>query len=146
MFVVLQYSAVDPARILLDAGDKIVKAYSNAAGKPFATVRLQLAARKSESEPRLLAFTIVNESTPDIEVRKAWFLTNFNRQIFIDFITSRLPVTVRGNNQSAYFFPFDDLKATLNSKETIIQAFIYDKGEHVFSGRVDEAVEKELLK
>jgi len=137
---------MDPARILLDVGDKLVKTYSNATGKPFATVRLQLAAQKSETDPKLLAFTIVNQSSPDIEVQKAWFLTNYNRQIFLEFINSRLPVIVRGNNQAAYFFPYDDLKTTLNPNETITQAFIYDKEEHIYSGRVDEAVEISLAR
>jgi hypothetical protein len=142
---------MDPSRIVLDIGDALVKAYSSALGKPHATVKVQLVPQIDKSEPEskpLLAFTIVNQSSPDIEVRQAWFMTNYNRRVFSEFITSRLPVIVRGKNQTTYFFPFEELKATLNeaTKETITQAFIYDKEQNLYSGRVDEALEIALVK
>jgi hypothetical protein len=126
---------MDPSRIVLDIGDVFVRTYSSALGKPHATVRVQLVPQIDKSEPEskpLLAFTIVNQSSPDIEVRQAWFMTNYNRRVFSEFINSRLPVIVRGKNQATYFFPFEELKATLNeaTKETITQAFIYDKEQN----------------
>ncbi len=148
--IMVQLSAMDPSRIMLDIGDAFVKAYSAALGKPYAKVRVQLVPQPIKSDPeskQLLAFTIVNESSPTINVQKAWFLTNYNRRVFSEFISSRLPVIVPGRKRSTYFFPFEELKSTLSAgKETITQAFIYDKAQNQYSGRVDEAVEIALAK
>lgn len=150
--VVLWYNEpMDATRLVLDTYEAFVRAYSAIFRKQYVAVKVQLVPQRDKSEPgtkELIAFTIINESGPDIEVQEAWFLTSFNRRIFSKFIDSKMPIKMRRKDRATYFMPIEELKATLNERvgETITEAVVFDKTQHQHIGRVDEAVEVELAK
>lgn len=142
---------MDATRLVLDTCEALVKVYSAFFGKQYVAVKVQLVPQKDKSRPEtkgLIAFTIINESGPDIEVQEAWFLTSFHRRIFSKFIDSKMPIRVQKKDRAVYFMPLEELKAALNEKvgETITEAAIFDKSQHQHTGRVDKMVELGLAK
>ena len=129
---------------LLDIFEFIKKAYSIMFWRPYVAVKVQLVPPKDKSSrPDQIAFTVINESGPDIEIKEAWFLTNYNRQIFSPHIESRLPEKVLHKDRAIYFVPFEEIQTALNKGigETITQAAVFDKAEHLHTGRVDTKAE-----
>jgi len=142
---------MDAARVVLDIYDAFVKAYSAMLGKQYVSVKVQLVPQKDTSgqeDNKLIAFTIINESGPEIEIREAWFLTSFNRRVFSEVLDSRMPVKVRSKDREIYFLPAKDLKSALNEKvgETVTQAAVFDTTQHKYTGRVDRLVEAEFTR
>ena len=142
---------MDATRLILDTCDAVVKAYSAFLGKQYVSVKVQLVPQRDKSSPEtpeLIAFTIINESGPDIEVQEAWFLTSFHRRVFSKFIDSKMPIRVRKKDRAVYFMPIEELKAALNERvgETVTEAVVFDKTQHQHMGRVDKALELRLAK
>jgi len=142
---------MDAARIVLDIYDAFVKAYSAILGKQYVSVKVQLVPQKDtfdQDDKKLIAFTIINESGPEIEIQEAWFLTSFNRRVFSEVLNSRMPVRIRSRDREIYFLPAEDLKAALNEKvgETIAQAAVFDNAQRKYSGRVDRLAELEFTR
>jgi hypothetical protein len=142
---------MDATRLLLDTCEVFVKAYSTICRKPYVTVKVRLVPQRDKSGPetnQLIAFTIINESGPDIEVQEAWFLTSFHRRVFSKVIDSKMPIHVRRKDRATYFVPIEELKAALNERvgETITEAAVFDKTQRQHQSRVDEALEVKLAK
>lgn len=140
---------MNAANFLLDIFEFIKKAFSIMFWRPYVAVKVQLVPPKDKSaQQELVAFTVINESGPEIEVKEAWFLTNYNRRILSTHIESRLPEKVLSKDRAIYFVPFAELKTALNKrmKETITQAVVLDKAEHLHTGRVNTKVELAFAK
>jgi hypothetical protein len=142
---------MDATRLVLDTYDVFVKACSAFCRKSYVRIRIRLIPQRGETTPetpKLIDFTIINESGPDIEVQEAWFLTSFRRHIFSQAIDSRLPVTVRSKDRVTFFVPYEELKAALNErvKETITHGVVFTKTQRQYQSRIAEALEKELAR
>jgi hypothetical protein len=142
---------MDATRLVLDIYDAFVKAYSAFFRKQYITIRVRLIPQREQSNPETpkeIAFSVLNESGPDIVVQEAWFLTSYRRRVFSQTIDSKMPINVRSKDRTTHFLPFDELKSALNGhiKETITHAVVFDKNQHQYQSRIDEALEKELAK
>ncbi len=142
---------MNATNLILDTFDSFTKMYSAFCRKSYVSVKVQLVPSKDKSNPadkRLVAFTIINESGPDIEVEEAWFLTSFNRRILTGYIDSKMPEKILSKDRAIYFVPLEELKAALNKSvgETITQAAVFDKTQRIHTGRVDKAVEREFAR
>jgi len=142
---------MDITNLVLDIFDVFVKTYSIICRKPYATAEVMYAPqrdRAGEVTKELIAFTIINESSPDIEVQRVWFLTSFNRPVSSKLIDSKMPIKVLGKRRATYFIPIEELKAALNKSvgETIIKAVVLDKTEHKHVSRVDKVAQEEFAK
>jgi hypothetical protein len=118
-------------------------------GIPFATARVKYAPQKDRAgkvTKELVALTIINGSTPEIDVQRVWFLTSFNRPIFSNFVDSKMPVKVKGKDRATYLVPLDELKTPLNKNigETIAEVVVSDKAERKYTGRVDKSTQAVL--
>jgi hypothetical protein len=138
---------MDATRIFLDICDVFARVYFAICRKTYVSVKVQFVPQKDEEaaeNKRKIAFTIINESGPDIEVRDAWFLTSFNRRIFSKALDSKMPIRVRSRDRETYFMPIvEELSAALNKNvgEKITQAVLFDKAQNLHTGRLDKAVE-----
>jgi hypothetical protein len=142
---------MDATRLVLDTYDTFVKVYSAFCRKQYVTVKVRLIPQRGKSNPETpkeIAFSILNESGPDIVVQEAWFLTSYRRRVFAQSIDSKMPINVRSKDRTTHFLPFDELKSALNEriKETITHAVVFDKNQHQYQSRIDETLEKELAK
>ena len=93
-----------------------------------------------------MAFTIINESVPVINLQRAWFLTAYNRIAPSAFLDAKMPVKVVKREKTTFFFPFNELKAALNKNvnDTIAEAVVMDEAGHKFSGRVDKKAQADF--
>jgi hypothetical protein len=135
---------MDATRFLLDIFEFFKKTISVICYRPYVAVEVQLVPPKDKSgTPELIAFTVINEIGPDIEVQEAWFLTSYNRRILCKYIDSKLPEKVLSKDRAIYFVPLEELKAALNKGigETITEAVVFDKAEHLHTGRVHKLAE-----
>lgn len=131
--------------------DTALKTYSVICRKPYVTVKVQYASQK-DGEGRVtqetFALTIINESGPEADIQRVWFLTPFHRIIFSLLVDSKMPVKVRKRDRATYFFPVKELKAALNKNvsDTISEAVVQDKTGHIYSGRTDKVVQAEFAR
>jgi len=137
--------------LVLDTFEVAIKTYSAICKKPYVTVKVQFTPQRDRAgkvTKELIAFTIINESSPEIDVQRIWFLTSFNRHLSPEFINSKMPIKVLGKDRATYFMPIEELKAALNKSvgETIIEAVVFDKTEHKYAGRVDRLAQAEFAK
>jgi len=140
---------MNAVNFLLDIFEFVKKTYSTMFYRPYVAVEVQLVPPKDKSGlPELVAFTVINESGPDIEIQETWFLTSYNRRILSTHIESKLPEKVLSKDRAIYFVPLEELKAALNKGigETITQAVVFDKAEHLHTGRVDTLAELAFAK
>jgi len=142
---------MDPTSLVLTTFDTAIKAYSILRRKPYVTVEVKYApqrGRSGEVTKGLIAITIINESSPEIDIQSVWFLTSFNRVIFSELIDSKMPVKVLGRRRTTYFIPIEELKAALNKSagETITKAVVLDKHGRKYVSRVDKATEAEFAR
>ena len=137
--------------LVLDIFEVAVKTYSIICKKPYVTVKVQFTPQRDRAgkvTKELIAFTIINESGPEIDVQRIGFLTSFNRLLLPEFLDSKLPIKVLGKDRATYFLPIEELKAALNKSvgETIVEAVVFDKTEHKHVGRVDKVAQEEFAK
>jgi len=142
---------MDPNSLVLTTFDTAIKAYSIICRKPYVTVEVKYAPQRGKSgevTKEEIAFTIINESGPEIDVQRIWFLTSFNRPISSKHVDSKMPIKVRRKDRATYFVPIEEFKAALNKSvgETIIKAAVLDNTEHIHVGRVDKVAQEELAK
>lgn len=142
---------MDPTNLVLAIFEALLKAYSIICRKPYVTVEVVYAPqrdRSGEVTKELIAFTIINESSPEIDVERVWFLTSFNRPISSKLIDSKMPIKVLGKRRATYFVPIEELKAALNKSvgETIIKAVVFDKTERKYVSRVNKVAQEEFAK
>lgn len=142
---------MDLTNLILDIFEIVIKTYSIILRKPYVTVKVQYAPqrdRAGEVTKELFAFTIINESGPEIEVQRVWFLTSFNRPISSESIDSKIPIRVWKRNRTTYFLPIEELKVALNKSagETIIEAVALDNAERKHVGRVNKLAQVEFAK
>jgi len=140
---------MNPTNLLLDIFDACIKIYSVICRRPHVTARVQFTPqrdRSGEVTKELMALTIINESSPEVDVQEVWFLTSFKRPVSSTHIDAKLPVKVRGRDRTTYFVPFEDLKAALNKNvaETIAEVVILDKTGRKHIGRVGRAAAAEF--
>lgn len=142
---------MDLTNLVLAIFEAFVKTYSVICRKPYATAEVKYAPqrdRSGEVTKELIAFTIINGSSPEIDVEKSWFLTSFNRPISSKLIDSKMPIKVLGKRRATYFVPMEELKAALNKSvgETITKTVVFDKTEHKYTGRVDKVTQEEFAR
>ncbi len=142
---------MNPTKLVLDIIDLFIKTYSIILKKPYVAVRVTYTPqtdRTGKVTKELIAFTIINESGPEVDIQRAWFSTSFRRQIFSEFINAKLPVKVRRKDRATYIVPMEDLKAALNKRggDTIVEAAVLDKTGRRYAGRVDKTAQEEFSK
>jgi len=142
---------MDYTNLVLDIFEAFIKIYSIIRNKPYVTAEVVYVPQRGKSgevAKEEIAFTIINESGPEIEVQRLWFLTSFNRPIFSKHVDSKMPIKVRRKDRATYFVPIEEFKAALNKSvgETIIKAAVLDNTEHIHVGRVDKVAQEELTK
>lgn len=142
---------MDPTSLLLDILRAVIKTYSIIRNKPYVTadvVYVQQRDKSGKVTKELIAFTIINESGPEIEVERIWFLTSFNRRIFSKHVDSKMPIKVRKKDRATYFVPIEEFKTALNKSigETIVKAVVVDKTGHMHVGGVDKVAQEEFAK
>ena len=142
---------MDLTNLILDIFEVAIKTYSIIYKKPYLAVKVQYSPQRDRSgkvTKELMAFTIINESGPEIDAQRIWFLTSFNRPISSEFLDSKIPIKVWEKNRVTHFLPIEELKAALNKSagETIIEAVVWDNAEHKHVGRVDKVAQEEFAK
>ena len=116
-------------------------------GKPFLTVQVKpipQGDRSGKETKKLTAFTIANESSHDMDVKRIWFLTSFNRPIFFESLDSKMPIKLSENERITYPVPIEELKAALNQSagETITEVVALDQTDHGNVGRFGKALQE----
>ncbi len=147
MATLLYNGNMNITNLLLDILDLCAKIYSIILRKPYTEVTVHYTPRTDRTckvTKELIAFTVNNVSGPEIEVRKIWFLTSFNRPVFSEFLDAKLPLKVRTRDKATFIVPVEDLKAALNKSagETIDEAVITDQNDHKHAGRAAKAVQE----
>ena len=142
---------MDLTSFVLGILEVFLKTYSIILKRPYVTVKVQYAPQRDRSgtvTKELFALTIFNESTPEIDVQRVWFLTSFNRPVFSELVDSKMPLKVLRRGRATYFMPMTELKAALNRNvgETISQAVVFDQNGHKHLGRVDRVAQEEFAK
>ena len=142
---------MDVTNLLLDIFEVVVKAYSIIRNKPYMTGQITYVPQKSDSgevTKEEIALTVINESGPEVEVQKIWFLTSFNRPIFSQYIDSKMPIKVRKKDKATYFVPIEEFKTILNKSvgETIIKTVVLDNTDHTHVTRVNKMTQQQLAK
>lgn len=142
---------MNPINLVLAIFEALTRIYSVIRKKPYLTVEVKYAPQRDRSDKvtkELIAFTIINESGPEVEVQKTWFLTSFNRPVLSKFIDSKIPIKVLEKNRATYFVPIEEFKTALNRSvgETITKAIVLDQTEHKHTGRVDKVTQEELAR
>jgi hypothetical protein len=138
--------------IALDVFDALKQIYFIIFRKPFLTVnKVQYTPQRDESgkiTEELISFTIVNDSCREIDVQRIWFMTSFNRPVFLESFDSKTPVKMLENDRITYSLPVEELKAVLNKNvgETITGVIVLDKAEHQNVGRVKIQVQEIFTK
>ena len=142
---------MDYTSLVLDSFEAFIKIYSIICKKPYVTAEVVYVPQRGKSgeiTKEEIALTVINESGPEIEVQRIWFLTSFNRPIFSKYVDSKMPVKMRRKGRAIYFVPIEEFKAALNKSagETIIKAAVLDDTEHIHVGRVHKVAQEELAK
>ncbi len=142
---------MNPINLVLAIFEALTRIYSIIGKKPYLTVEVKYAPQRGTSgkvTKELIAFTIINESGPEVEVQKTWFLTSFNRPVLSKFIDSKIPIKVPEKNRATYFVPIEEFKTALNRSvgETITKAVVLDQTERKHIGRVDKVTQEELAR
>ena len=137
--------------LVLDISELLLKFYAIFLRKPYATVRVQYAPQKDRDGKvtrELMAFTIINESVPVINIQRAWFLSSYNRIVPSTFLDAKMPVKVIKREKTTFFFPIEELKAALNKnvKDNIAEGVVMDEAGRKFSGRVDKKAQAEFAR
>ena len=127
------------------------KMYSVILRKPYVTVKVQYAPQRDRDgkvTKDLFAFTIINASSPEVELKKGWFLTSYNRPVYSEAVDSKFPVKVAGRDRITYFLPIEEIKNELNKNaaDTIAEAVVSDETGRRYSSRVDKATQEEFAK
>jgi len=142
---------MDYSSLVLNIIEASTKIYSIILNKSYATVEVVYVPQRGKSgelTKEEIALTIINESGPEIEVQRVWFLTSFNRPIYSEYVDSKMPVKVRKKDRAIYFAAIDEFRAALNKNagETIIKAAVLADTEHIHVGRIHILAQKEFAK
>jgi hypothetical protein len=142
---------MDSTKLVLDILEPLEQVYDIVCRKPFLTVKVQPApvpAGSGEVTEPSIAFTIINESAKDMEVRRVWFLTSFNRPIFSDFLDAKMPLKMVVNDRVSYSVPIKGLKSALNTGvgETISKVVVANQTGRQNSGRLSEGIQAAFTK
>lgn len=136
---------------VLDIFDAVAKTYAVVRNKPYATGQILYIPQKGKSgeiTKEEIALTVINEAGPQMEVKRVWFLTSFNRPVFSQYVDSRMPIKLRKKDRATYFVPIEEFKAALNKsiKETITKTVVLDATERQYAASVDKATQQQLAK
>ena len=142
---------MDLTSLVLDIYEALIRTYSIIRNRPYVTAEVVCVPQRSKSGKatgELVAFTVINESGPDIEVQRVWFISSFNRHIFSEFIDSKMPMRVSRKNRETYFVPLEEFGAALNKSvgETITKAVVSDKTGRRYESRIGKVAQEELAK
>jgi len=142
---------MDYSSLVLDIFEAFIKIYSTILNKPYVradVVYVPIKGKSGKVTKEEIAVTIINESGPEIEVKRIWFITSFNRPIFSKYVDSKMPIKVPRKDRTTYFIPIEEFKAMLNKSvgDTIIKAAVLDNTENIHVGRVHKVAQAELAK
>ena len=131
----------------LDILDAAAKTYAVVCKKPYATGQMVYVPRKEKSgevTKEEIALTIINEAGPEMEVKRVWFLTSFNRPVFSQLVDSKMPIKLRKKDRATYFIPIEEFKAILNKRigDTIAKTVVLDTTERQYVARVDKVTQQ----
>lgn len=140
--------ALGLTKLSLDIIEPLEQVYKIVLRKPFLTVNIEREPKRAGNNKASIEFTIANESSTDLEAKRVWFLTSYNRAIYSEAADAKTPLEMPVNARATFSVRLDELKASLNSQsgETVNKVIVADQDGGLHSARLSPALQEELAR
>jgi hypothetical protein len=137
---------MDLTKLSLDVIEPLEQVYKIVLRKPFLTVNIEREPQRAGNNKASIEFTVANEGSSDMEARRIWFLTSYNRPVYSETLDARTPLKMPVNARATFSVHLDELKSALNKamSETVIKVVVADQNGGLNSGRLSPALQAEL--